>query len=633
MSANADTLDLQMMVDANPRYCPLTSSTILVENTAENIIYRKEPVKSKASDSLSFTLDVADQFIGRDMYITWDKIPLTVTRSAEAASVATKKDFHSVFFDNYETLTMKQYGLLNAISTIAITVDGKNISSYSVADIMESIGHFYDQSELQRHIDCSSRNVYYSNLVPETNPWIPTYTTTGEQTIIKGSSLSHNDPVSAAVSDGYNSRTPLFTLIETPTSKATKTQVNVNLHGVSTWLPFNILGINGDVTPLYHAKSIQITITLHSNWVSRIFQTKRNIGLTTSPFNFAINRSEWGTNAIGDISINFKMYRPPQYIQKTLDSSRDKYIQSLSIVEQDTRVNDITFKSTEKERAITSTPFDLRAIPKSIIVSLVNKRTTDDQYLTDATHFCRLDNLQIELNGTKTDLANGHSSEQLYYISKANGLEMNKQQALYTLGFPVYLDTTSNLGCSTNSYIGLSTAESSGKYTLRVTCSATRLHHDTEAADFKTTATNIFNRKEKIYELRVIVVYAGFFTYNLMGSKFNTIESLSRSELDSLSTHTNALFHSFAPKMNIIGGSWISSLLPKLKGVASGTFNVIKAIVSNKDGLRDALVKNYKGETTGGAFDNHAPLLGGQGYGHVQSNISAGKPIKGWESL
>ena len=47
MSASGETLDLIIMADANPRYSPLTSITILVESIAENITYWRKPVKPK----------------------------------------------------------------------------------------------------------------------------------------------------------------------------------------------------------------------------------------------------------------------------------------------------------------------------------------------------------------------------------------------------------------------------------------------------------------------------------------------------------------------------------------------------------------------------------------------------------
>jgi hypothetical protein len=51
MRASAEALDLIMMADANPRYSPLTSITILVESIAENITYsgRKPDTDHKIS--------------------------------------------------------------------------------------------------------------------------------------------------------------------------------------------------------------------------------------------------------------------------------------------------------------------------------------------------------------------------------------------------------------------------------------------------------------------------------------------------------------------------------------------------------------------------------------------------------
>lgn len=648
MSASAEALELTMMTDANPRYAPLTSTTILVENTAETITYRKEPVKSKSSTSMTFHIDCADKFLGRDMYISWDKIPLTVKRHTATATGFTTTNFHNVFFNDYKDITLTQYGMLNAIDRVTVVIDNKTISTARGSEIMEQIGYYYDKQDLQRHIDCSNHNISYSNLVPDSNPWIPTVTCDGVRTVIKGSSLSQNDPFSATVSDDYNSRVPLFS---GDASAAASDKMDVVLHGMSSWIPFNILGINGDVTPIYHAQKILITIDLYANWPSRIFQTKRlpnTSGTVTepivpvSPYTFQFNRGSTGTNIIGDVSINCKLYNAPQYINSKLDAGRDKYIQSYSIVEQDSSLQDVKFEGGKDPKiSISSVPFDIRATPKRIYIAIVNKRTTDDEYLTDAVHFARIDSLDVELMGVTTNVASGKSAEQLYYISKANGLEMNKQQALYTMGFPVCLDTSDNLACKSNSYVGLSTSESSGKYMLRLKMDATRLQHDTEATEFKLdgTSTALYKYHTKMYELRVIIVYAGFFTYNLMGSKFNIIESLTKSELDSLTQHVDLMYAAFSPKMNILGGSWLSSLAPALKGVGKGVFNVVKAAFGNKNGFRDALAKAYKGEetsTTGGAFDNHAPTLGGNGYQHFQSNVSGGnrggRSLDSWSS-
>lgn len=627
MSASSDSLDLQLLVDQNQHYAPLKSSTILVENTAEAVIYRTEPANSKSTTSLAFTVDCQDFFLGRDMYVSWSELPLTVTRSTPTTSAATKLNFHSTFFKNYDDLCLTQFALLNAINTITVVIDGVPISTTNIADKMAAISQYYDKSEVHRHFDASNTNIMYSNLVPPIAPWIPSYSITGQRILVKGSALSENDSFSATVSDEFNSRTPLFTFDSETDAAIGSTSADVTLHGLGTWLPFNVLGINGDDIGIYHASKVVINIQLHENWVNRVFSTKRNAGVTTSPFSFKINTSNFGNNSLGDVSLSTKLYRAPQYIRATMDGSKDKYIQSYSVIEQESRTSDIVFKS--PTQSISSTAFDLRAIPKRIYVSLTNKKVLDNDYLTDATHYCRWDSMEVELNGVSTILATGKGSEQLYNICKANGLEMNKQTALYTHGFSVCLDTSTNLGCPSNSYVGLSSTQHTGKTTLRIRGEATRLHHDTEAANFTSSEIDdklVFLQKEKIYELRVILVYAGFMCYNLMGRKFQIIESLTRPELDSLSLHVDNLYHQIVPKMNILGGSWLSSLAPMLQKFGKGSFRVVQDLVTNKNNLRDKLIDSYNGA----GFDNHSPIMGGKNY---QSNIiNGGKSINGWES-
>jgi hypothetical protein len=61
----------------------------------------------------------------------------------------------------------------------------------------------------------------------------------------------------------------------------------------------------------------------------------------------------------------------------------------------------------------------------------------------------------------------------------------------------------------------------------------------------------------------------------------------------------------YAPKMNVLGGSWITSLLPTLKDIGKGAYNIVRDVISNKNGIRDKLVDSYKGA----GFDNHIPSL------------------------
>lgn len=631
MSADPTKLDVSLMVDANERYLPIGNVVIPVQNTSEQIMYRSKPPSSRSNDTISFDIDTDGNFLGRDIQLVWDDILLKCTRQAGKV-VYTMEDFHETFFEGYKNLVMSPFGMLSGISSINVNIDGKNFQTADVSTIMESICHYYSPEELARYFDCSNHNIFYSNLVEEANPWIPSVTTGGQKALIKASSLSQNDPFSATVDDRFNSRVPVFTC-ETAADSA---EIDVRLHGVSTWLPFNLLGISGDSSPLYHAQNVKITVTLHSNWVNRIFQTRRNpLALVkedpTPMFKFALHPTT--SSKSGEMKCCFKTYAAPQYIKSTMNAAQDRYIQSYSLIEHDTKTTPITFGEKDVSKVINSSDFNLRAIPKSIIISVVNKRSKDEEYITDPTHFARIDSLTVELAGKVTEIAIGNGSDQIYTLCKANGLELNKQQSLYTYGFPVLLNTSDNLTCPSNTYVGYSAFGDKGTITLRIRGSCTRLHHDTELGKFKvpngTTVDkdDVFKKFAKEYELRATIVYASYFAFHMGGSKFDVIESLSASTLDSLKSHTNMLKVGYAPKMNVLGGSWITSLLPTLKDIGKGAYNVVRDMINNKNGIRDKLVDSFKGA----GFDNHMPLSGGSF--PMQSNITAGRSIDGWDTF
>ena len=640
MSVDPSKLDVTLMVDANEKYTPIGNVVIPVENTSEQVMFRAKPPSSQSNDTVTFDIDTDGNFLGRALQILWDNIPLKCTLAAATGVTYTELDFHSKFFGGYKDLVMSPFGMLAGISSINVNIDGKNFQTHDVSTIMESICHYYSPDELARYFDASNHNIYYSNLVDETNPWIPSVTTDNQKVLIKASTLSQNDPFSATVDDRFNSRVPVFTC---PAGSATANkEIKLKLHGLSTWLPFNLLGISGESSPLYHANNVKLTVTFHSNWVNRIFQTRRKeLATETSSvepmYKFALD-TDATNKALGELRCCFKTFAAPQYVKSTMNASQDRYLQSYSLIEHDTKVTPIKFPSKDTSVVINSSDFNLRAIPKSLIISVANTRTRDEDFLTDPAHFARIDSLTVELAGKVTEIATGNGADQLFTLAKSNGLELNKTQALYTFGFPVRLNTSDNLTCPSNTYVGYSAFGDKGSITLRIRGSCTRLHHHTENGKFKVPTTDapeikdteVFKRYAKEYELRVTVIYASYFAYRMTGSKFDVIESLSASTLDSLKSHTNMLKVSYAPRMNTLGGSWITSLLPTLKDIGKGAYNVVRDMISNKNGIRDKIVDSYKG-ATGGAFDNHMPLSGGAF--PMQSNITAGRSIDGWDTF
>jgi hypothetical protein len=617
LNTNSSTLDFDVLLDSNANFTPQGSDIkLLVKNIAENVIYRKEPVQSKNTNSFQFSFDIDSYFLNRGVWCNIENIPLLVNLNDVTGvnDVELKEEnFHTELFKDYKYLTLKHLGFHNCINSFKVNIDGENIDTNNASECLSVVSCCYDEDDINKHFDASQSD-YVSNdiLLTDTVKYVPTFglQNNTECRIKKPEgTLDINSPYSAVTNTKNNSRIPLFTSFKAGAGKSnlTTTKHKLNLSNLTFWLPFNILSISSESNiSIYNGKKMTVLVNLHNNWVPRLFNSIPYVdatGKNQPRYSFSLDTAAYTGNTSGEINCYAKLYHAPQQIE-SLRNLNDKYIMEYPLVELDTRTTDVVFAESKPNTQINSTPFDLRAIPSKIFIAVTPKSITDEDHMINNTHFARFNSLYVEMMGTKTELATGNGAESLYILSKKNGLNMNKQTALFTKGFPVILDVSDDLGCKTNSYIGINTANSSGKYTLRVSGDVTRLHVE-GALDH--------TQKQKTYELKCIFTYVAYFAYNLMGRRFAKIESLSSDTLNTLNARLDGLYLSMVPRINIIGGAGIWAMLgDKMKGVASGLKNVISAVISNKNGIRDKLKDAYmdgSGNIIGGS-DGHNPLGG-----------------------
>jgi hypothetical protein len=90
---------------------------------------------------VTFDIDTDGNFLGRDIQIVWDNILLKCTRQAGAVAYTTR--ISTEVLQGYKDLVMSPFGMLAAISSINVNIDGKNFQTADVSTIMESISHYY----------------------------------------------------------------------------------------------------------------------------------------------------------------------------------------------------------------------------------------------------------------------------------------------------------------------------------------------------------------------------------------------------------------------------------------------------------------------------------------------------------
>lgn len=620
--SRVNELESQVLLEAHAKYTPQGAVNLLVENMADAISYRKDGVKNKTSDSISFELDTSEHFFDRGAFINWTSIPIEFVLN-KVVPIGTYTDANCISILQSD-ICLREFGMMNAISSISSVIDGETVTTSSVDKMFKIVSPYYEKSALNYVVDSSMPDKFTTYSINDSAEWIPTVSTDNKNVIIRAPKLNPMNPFEPTVDPEYNSRGLVLSDLTCINDGTNITKISANLKNLTLFLPFNLFTTYNDETPIYNASKIKINIQLQSAWIKRIFSMKLTAA-GAAPYDVRLQSGAFASNGVGEIEIHYRLYKPPTEVSNKIDFSKP-YIRQYPIVELDSRTQDVVFKAGENQRSITSTPFDVRAIPKKVYICLNPKMETDDQLKTETNHFCRWDNLKVELYGTTTDIAAGQASEALYHISKENGLQMNKNEALYLRGFPICLDIPNNVAGNSNSLVGVNNNHS-GKYTFRVSGQATRLHtgHTAFALTNFPTEASMRSVTEKTYEFNVIFVYSSYFVYNMFGKKFSMLESLSMDQLGVVDRNVNNLYEQFVPKMDVVGGSILTAIGPTVKSIGSGIFNVIKAAISNKNGFRDKLQEAYKG---GGVFDGHAPLMGG---GYAQSKISGGKSLLDYE--
>ena len=629
-------LNLNVLVDANPKYLPQNEVSLLVENIAENVTYRHVGVYNKAGDNISFIIDNDSDFVDRNMFINWSNIPLKIKLITPVTVTQAEYDnldiyFHEKIFKGYTDLCMAELGMQRGIQSVECNLDSGMFPTRQYSEAMKILPSYYRKDEMAYIFDCSVPDKTTNfNSMDDAAAYIPTYGVDGAKMVILNSKLSNLNPFSPTVDEQANSRTPFFKyegcVATANGANFDISQVSVTLHNLSTPIAINVLGTIGDETPLYNINKMILSLNLHSNWASRIFASKPTVttanGSVTgykSKYEITLDRAKYNNNESGDIEIHYRTYKAPNYIAETMRPD-SQYIYNYPFVELDQRSAEVVVKENERNKSVSAVAFDIHAVPKKIYVAVVPKKVSDEEYLCTPNYFGRVDDLSVELLGRNTPIATGNGSEVLYNISKENGLNMNKQEALYLKGFPVCIDTSNNLSANANTFVGVAANAGSGKQTVRINLSFTSLARD--VANNLYTLANLATTKNSVniqrtYEIQVLFVYSAYLTCNMFGKKFERLSSLTNETLLTMDAHLTNLTTRIVPKMNAIGGktggSWISAIGPALKNVGTGLFNVLKATIKNKDGLRDKLMEAYRGS---GPFDGHAPALGAGGQQH-----------------
>lgn len=594
----------QFVVDANENYdFKYRSNDIYpLENTADDIVYRQQAQDGMNLNALSFKLDVSSDFMGRDINVVVDPIPLILTRATAPSQDVDGSNYVNTFFNNYKDLAYKQFGFLNAVDSVTVNINGCNFTTRHPAEILKLTAPYSDKSIVFEKVDHSLPDLMnYNNFGKDTS--IKSVNYAGNPVHIQPSIVNSSNPFSSFNDLNYNSRQPCLEFVSWVDTDANR--IKVKTDELLLQIPFNLFSLNGEEAPPFVGiKKIQITINMKNEWWKYLFCTRNNFFTSVE-----IDRTTATPNLSG--RINAKMYTPPVYVEEgyKLNEKIPDYNQSYQQVDFLTETKIYDCATTVSGTAMN---FNMNNIPKNIYIAVKRYTATNDEILHTADVYARIKTLEVEMNGKAITLFN--NATEMFNLAKTNGLSYPKEVG-YTCGYPLKLSVTNDIPARNNVLIG-SAATALNAFRIR-------------KIDFENVDNYGVSQK---YEIQVSFVYQSLLTFrNGNIATYSTLMSyLSGLSID---LHAAELYNSTLSGTNVQGGS-IGTFLAKnsalIKRVGQGVWRLAK----NKQ-FRDTIVNAFKDQpdkvkavleeakkVDNGILD--ASKTEGGAYMRVMSNVTGG---------
>ena len=552
-----EIITTKYQIEPNPAYDfnHKSTDTYVVQNIAEDVNYTDIATTSTNRYQLTFQLDPANVFMDRGVQLRLD-IPLLFERTTAATTTPVETDYVKSFFDDYTSFAWKQFGFINAMQNISVTMDGFTYTVTDVAEIMKIVSRYYDEDIVHQRVPASLPDVMDYNNYNETSAAIKTCPLDNtSKMMIKPSVIKSHNIFGTLGNPDFNTRTPMiaFDLYTAP-------QLKGSIISETCFIPFSIFGISGlDTQPLTGVKSMSLRINLKSNWEKHLFCTKASFMKSVKFDDSRVNSFK--------ANLSYRTYCPPQYIDEAHGLSRHvpDYNHKFQVVELQNSVQTVSFLETDISKTIPTMSYKIKAIPKAIYLAATLKAVSEDHLMSTPDVFTRINSFNIEVAGKKTTLPSHPTG--IMDIAKANGYQDSMEIGYYLGGYPVKINTTDDIGAKSNALVG----------------STQNVQNEIRIHNINMSNVARFGQKCD-YELRLICVYDSLLAYR--NGKFTLMESLLESETDiNVQAHVSELYNHQIQKMNMIGGSFgslFAASVPTLKKVGKGAFNVVKRFATDK---------------------------------------------------
>ena len=588
-------------------------NTIVIKPLPNNV--NIEMVQSQAGNIMDMNfkfLPTTETFINNGVVLRM-KVPLKITRTAAIAGkeVVNQTNYVENFFNNYSELALRQYGLLNMIDTMVVRINGDQITS--VDNIMaqaQSIYPYYNDSDVDEFFDASIPDRFQKYAQYDgTNSGIKTVEAFDtENEFMYANALGENDEniFRNSYKKGYNTRKPMIVMTSYETSTTTFTGYTI----LETFLPFSVFGLTDTTDSLYGIHNLNVSIKLKSEPVAHLFSTKAETGSATSPYSSLSLSTFSPSEAMASLFI--RTYMAPDYI--THGMMVDNKIKPYKIIFSETECMQNISKNVApyKSSKCVLNVVNSETVPKSIYISAIRAKSGDSAAISlTPSVYGRISKVTISMGQIRTSYVN--DSGVLYDICKGNGLNLDKEAALFTSGFPLKFNVSTDLSAAGTNFVGAYKSSN-----IQISFDLTNL--DDVAHD---------------YDIFVTMVFDSYIMFD--NGKFKVYRSLINDTQLSTKNFAQTMYADRIRSIQMIGGSWLGDVWGKVKKGASKAIDFYKENKDTINAVTRGVLSLLKGSgqlrnISGGSYDE----FGGSGInpsnqlgaGNYSNNTVGGKNVK-----
>lgn len=439
------------VIDPNPLFNKISNETITkLENLPNQVNYKR--IESKGDQfRWNFNENINEKSFLDCGITVYCKIPVKFVLSTPYTADITSTNYMTAM-NNFENVCLRQYGLINAIRDVSLSINNNTIHSINnMAPVFNMISQYWSDEDLNERFEASMPDKYYTyELYKSASKSYETVDDGTNKINFPMSVMESSNPFTGSHDSRYNTRKIAFTHDGKATA-GNKTEVKGYIT-LSTPIPFSLFTLPGSTDALYGIKNFDLNVNLFNDYVGRLFSVSKNAGVDFIS-SIELDASLTG----GQTYCLVRHFASSQIITNDLASTNNVIdpfrVGYTSIQSFNPLLIDVPSTDVWTSKAFNSSQITLTAVPKSFYVGIKLKTAKDKKIFNTPDIYARLQSLDIMNNVGNTIISAGNDARILYQFAKGNGLNRDVETSLRGCMYALKINSA-DIGWDNDTYVG-----------------------------------------------------------------------------------------------------------------------------------------------------------------------------------